>query len=122
MENFFVICTVNSINYLTNVKAESNLSAEHKILDLGICGIHEYGVTSAQAFTKKETKLNFFTDMIQNCECISYDELVQIIETVNDTIRKKLIISTENKLKEFTDELTKLKSEAANLNMKIEEC
>ena len=126
MENFFVICTVNSINYLTNVKAESNLSAEHKILDLGICGIHEYGVTSAQAFTKKETKLNFFTNMIQNCECISYDELAQIIETVNDTIRKKdhiekLIISTENKLKEFTDELTKLKSEAANLNMKIEE-
>ena len=65
--------------------------------------------------------------MIQNCECISYDELAQIIETVNDTIRKKdriekLIISTENKLKEFTDELTKLKSEAANLNMKIEEC
>ena len=80
MENFFVICTVNCINYPTNVKAETNLSAEHKILDLGICGKHEYGVTGAQAFTKKETKLNFFTDMIQNCECISYDELVQIIE------------------------------------------
>ena len=126
MENFFVICTVNSINYLTNVKAESNLSAEHKILDLGICGIHEYGVTGAQAFTKKETKLNFFTDMIQNCECISYDELAQIIETVNDTIRKKdciekLIIDKTNELKKLSKELTELTSEAANLNMKIEE-
>lgn len=122
MENFFVICTVNSVNYLTNVKAETNLSAEHKILDLGICGKHEYGVTGAQAFTQNETKLNSFTDMIQNCECISYDELAQIIENVNDTIRKKdriekLIIDKTNKIKE----LTELWSEAANLNMKIEE-
>lgn len=126
MENFFVICTVNSVNYLTNVKAETNLSAEHKILDLGICGKHEYGVTGAQAFTQNETKLNSFTDMIQNCECISYDELAQIIENVNDTIRKKdriekLIIDKTNKIKELTEELTELWSEAANLNMKIEE-
>lgn len=126
MKKFFVICTVNSIKYLTNVEAESNLSAEHKILDLGICGKHEYGVTDAQAFTKNETKLNFFSDAIQNCECISYDELVQIIETVNDTIRKKdriekLIIDKTNKLKELTEELAELRSEAANLNMKFEE-
>lgn len=126
MEKFFVICTVNSIKYLTNIEAETNLSAEHKIIDLGICGKHEYGVTTAQAFTKNETKLNFFTDMIQNCQCISYDELAQIIETVNDTIRKKdhiekLIIDKTNKLKEITEELTELRAEAVNLNMKVEE-
>ena len=64
--------------------------------------------------------------MIQNCQCISYDELAQIIETVNDTIRKKdciekLIIDKTNKLKELYEELTELRSEAANLNMKVEE-
>lgn len=126
MEKFFVICTVNSIKYLTNIEAETNLGAEHKIIDLGICGKHEYGVTTAQAFTKNETKLNFFTDMIQNCQCISYDELAQIIKTVNDTIHKKdhiekLIIDKTNKLKEITEELTELRAEAVNLNMKVEE-
>lgn len=128
MKKFFVICTVNSIKYLTNIEieAETTLSAENKILDLGICGKHEYGVTSAIAFSKNETKLSLFTDMIQDCQCISYDELAQIIETVNDTIRKKdriekLIIDKTNKLKELYEELTELKSEATNLNMKIEE-
>lgn len=64
--------------------------------------------------------------MLQDCECISYDELAQIIETVNDTIRKKdriekLIIDKTNKLKELTEELAELRSETANLNTKIEE-
>lgn len=64
--------------------------------------------------------------MIQDCECTSYDELAQIIETVNDTIRKKdriekLIIDKTNKLKELTEELAELRSEAVNLNMKVEE-
>lgn len=126
MRKFFVICTVNSIKYLTNVDAESGLSAEHKILDLGIRGKHECGVTDVQTFTRNETKLNLFTDMIQYCGCVSYDELAQIIETVNDTIRKKdriekLIIDKTNKLKELTEELAELRSEAVSLNMKVED-
>lgn len=122
MKKFFVICTVNNVDYLTNVLAESNLSAERKILDLSICGRHEYAVTNAQAFTKIETKFNFFSDSIQKCECISFDSLSQIIESVNTNIREKdsIELSIERKtkqIKELEQELELLKVKATALGL-----
>ena len=122
MNKFFVICTVDGIDYLTDVPAESAAGAEHKILDLSICGRHTYAVTGAQAFDYNDIKLTYFSDYIQKCECISFGSLAQIIEDVNAIIRKKdsveLAIERKTKqLKELTDELAKLKYEAKDLGI-----
>ena len=42
MKNYMVIARIKGVDYLTKVEAESEYNAEHKILDLGICGKHDY--------------------------------------------------------------------------------
>ena len=43
MKSFYIIARVDGMDYLTKVSAETALSAEHMILDAGICGKHEFG-------------------------------------------------------------------------------
>lgn len=122
MNKFFVICTVNNVDYLTDVLAESALCAENKILGLSICGRHEYAVTNAQAFTLEEIKYEYFSDCIQNCECISFDTLSQIIESVNASIREKDSIELDielkiKQIKELEGDLEILKSKATALGL-----
>lgn len=68
MEKYLVI--VNQ-KYLVNVEANSHGGAEHRVLDL------VYGITGAQAFSKKDMSTEFFRDYAINCETVSFNWLVE---------------------------------------------
>lgn len=89
MENYMVIAKVNGVNYITKVEAISALSAEHKILELGICGKREYSVEACMAYDYKAMKTETFIASALKAEPISLDVLKVKIEVRNFEIRKR---------------------------------
>lgn len=89
MTGFMVIATVNEIEYLTRVQAESESSAEHSILGLSRCGKHTYGVTACMAYDVDAMKYCEFRYRAINAEPISLDALKEVIESRNKEIEEQ---------------------------------
>lgn len=111
MNNYMVIATINTKDYVTMIPAESLGGAEHKILDLSICSKHGYAVTACMAFDL--TAVQFGSDtlagMLQNTLAVSFEELSIIIEKVNDELRKK--VEAEKRMREITTQMIALQAE-----------
>lgn len=106
MNSYMVIVRIGGNSYMTKVKAESLCSAEHQILDMGICGRHEYGVDDAQAFGAEEMKTGCFIQMALTSETISMDELETIISERNARIKAQdRIREIEKQMKKLAEEL-----------------
>ena len=106
MKNYMVITRIGGNDYMVKVQAESLCSAEHQILDMGICGRNEYGVDGAQAFGAEEMKTGCFIQMALTSETISMDELETIISERNARIKAKdRIREIEEQMKKLAEEL-----------------
>lgn len=110
---FFVIAEIRSKSYITAVDEESNGGAEHRVLDAGICGRHEYGVDSAFAFDMDELQTDTFSGMARHAEPISLPALMVIIQQNNNRIREQ--DAAERRKEEIKKELAKLTAELAEL-------
>lgn len=110
MENYIIIANVGGVNYMTKVEASNLYHAEHKILDLGICGKHEYGVDGCVAYGYEAIKTETFASYALNAEPIALDALRVKIEVRNAEIRQrdyaeKRIIEIEKKIEKLKAEL-----------------
>lgn len=110
MQPFYVIATVRNQNFLTQIYAETNAGAEHKVLDLGVCGRREYAIRSAQAFDGEAMKTDTFIGMALDASPISFEALEHIIKVENDRILKKdecaaTIEHLTTEIKQLTKEL-----------------
>ena len=104
------IVVVNQ-KYIVSVEAESELSAEHKILD----DIY-YGITGAQAFDQKSIKTDCFWGLVLGCETISFDELKKISDQYKEAQehlekREQELKEAQNKMKELLAEMELLKND-----------
>lgn len=110
MKAYMIIATVNGIDYLTKLNAESESSAEHAVLNLAICGRHTYGVTACMAYDDKAMKYDQFIYSALQAKAVSYDELKELIEKRNAEIREKdaaeeRIAQIEKQMKQLAEEL-----------------
>lgn len=106
---YMVIASVANSKYLVNIEAHSLSSAEHMILDLGICGRHEYGVEGATAFDAKGMKTDTFIGMAMAAETISMEELCKIVDAQNARIKAK--DEAENRVHEIEKQMKRLSEE-----------
>jgi hypothetical protein len=88
MNDYMVIATVGSKDYLTRIFSSSFYSAERKILDLSISGKHTCGVTSCIAYDDSTITSENFLFSAFHSQPVTFDELKKIIECRNDEIRK----------------------------------
>lgn len=107
---YIVIVTIANDMYMTKVVATSLCGAEHKIMDLGICGRHEYGVKGATAFDANGMKTDTFIAMAMKADPVSMEELAEIIEAENVRIKAKdeaedRIQKIEKQMKQLAEEL-----------------
>lgn len=87
---FYVIVKLcNACEYVLTVEAESNVGAEHIILDKGYCGIHDYTVQAAQAFSLSELNTDCFTSALRFCRTTNMDEITKIIKNLNMFMKEK---------------------------------
>ena len=115
-QKFFVIAMVGGVTYLTKVLAKSTGGAEHKILDLGYCGKHEYGVEGCTAYDSALMKTDCFRYEALEAEPINLQHLIRIIEARNNWIRQKdaaeiRVQNLEKEIRELTEKLELLKAE-----------
>ena len=115
MKAYMIIATVNGIDYLTKLNAESENSAEHAVLNLSICGRHTYGVTACMAYDDKSMKYDHFIYSALQAKAFSFDELKKLIEKRNAEIREKdeaedRIAQIEMQMKQLSEELEKSKA------------
>lgn len=89
MKSFYIIARVKEMDYLTKVSAETALSAEHMILDAGICGKHEFGCDACMAYDANAMKTDAFIGAALYAEPVSLCELMEKIEENNDRIKAK---------------------------------
>lgn len=89
MKSFYIIARVKGMDYLTKVSAETAISAEHMILDAGICGKHEFGCDACMAYDANAMKTDAFIGAALHAEPISLCELMEKIEKNNDRIKAK---------------------------------
>jgi len=111
---YIVITRVNKVSYMVRLNAESRSAAEHKILDMSYCGIHEYGVETAQAFDRKDMKTDCFIAMAMASVTVGQVELADIIDNRNRQIElkdlaEKRIWEIESQMKKLTEELENAK-------------
>lgn len=106
---YMVIVKIMNDWYMTRVDASSLGGAEHKILDLGICGRHEYGVAGATAYDAKAMKTDTFTSMAMIADPISMGELTEIIEANNARIKAK--DEAEDRIREIEKQMKTLAEE-----------
>lgn len=109
MKTYIVIARVNNIDYLTKVCADTDGGAEHKILDLSICGKHTYGVTSCMAYNKSTMKYDQFIFNALEAQPVSFETLKKIIEKRNDEIRKS--DEAEERIREIEKQIKALQME-----------
>lgn len=89
MKSFYIIARVAGKDYLSKVSAETELSAEHMILDAGICGKHEYGCDACMAYDANTMKTDAFIGAALHAEPVSLCELMEKIEKNNARIKAK---------------------------------
>jgi len=109
-EFYMVIVMVDGITYLTKVDAESAYCAEHYVLDLGICGKHDYSVTACMAYDREAMKTDTFIGAALNAVPIGFGALSELIQERNKEILKRdetehRISAIEKKIQELTSEL-----------------
>lgn len=109
MKTYIVIARVNNIDYLTKVCADTDGGAEHKILDLSICGKHTYGVTSCMAYNKSTMKYDQFILNALEAQPVSFETLKEIIKKRNDEIRKS--DEAEERIREIEKQIKALQME-----------
>lgn len=114
MNDYMVIATVGSKDYLTKVCSYSLYDAEHEILDLSICGKHTYCVTSCNAYDDRTITSENFLFSAFHSQPVTFDELKEIIERRNDEIRRndekeERIAELETQIKALQAELKLLK-------------
>ena len=112
---YMVIAKVNEIDYLTSVDSETAYGAEHKVLDLSICGKHTYGVTNCMAYDVEDMKYDTFRYNAITAKPVSFEALSEIIEERNAEIREKdeaeeRIRQIEQQMKYLTEEMSKAKA------------
>lgn len=112
---FFVIAKVADRDYLTKVEAESALSAEHSILDKGVCTRFGYGVDAAMAYDYKTMKTDCFVGNALAAEPINFLDLIDIISLHNELLREQVanyirVREIKNQIDTLTSELEKLTS------------
>lgn len=115
---YIVIASVANKEYLTKVEADSALSAEHAILDEGICTRFGYGVDGAMAYDNKLMKTDCFIGSALSAEPISYIDLLAIIKRHNENLREKVaahdrIVEIEKQMKKLAEELEAAKKHLA---------
>lgn len=107
---YMVIVNIMNNKYLTKVSGVSSLSgAEHKILDLGICGRHEYGVAGATAYDAVGMKTDTFLWQAMSADPISLEQLTEIIEANNARIKAK--DEAEDRIREIEKQMKALAEE-----------
>ena len=109
MKNHMVIARIKGVDYLTKVEAESEYSAEHKILDVGICGKHNYSVECCMAYDYDMMSTETFRAHALNCLPISIEELTRVILERNAEIKKK--DNAERRITEIEKQIERLKAE-----------
>lgn len=107
MKKFIIIPRINGIDYLTTVEAETLGGAEHKALDMGICGRSAYGVEGCMAFDEYGMKTDTFISMALNAIPIEFNRLAEIITNRNNEIRRDEI---KNKIASLKKELARLEA------------
>lgn len=110
MENYMIIANVGGVCYMTKVEAISAIAAEHKILNLGICGKREYGVDGCTAYDYKAMRTETFISNALMSKPVSLDVLTVKIEVRNAEIRQrdyaeKRITEIEKKIEQLKVEL-----------------
>lgn len=115
MNIYMIIATVNGIDYLTKVNAESESSAEHMVLDLSVCGKHTYGVTACMAYGADAMKYDTFIYNAINANPVSFEMLKEIIEKRNAEILEKdaaeeRIRAIEKQMKDLQKQLEEAKA------------
>ena len=106
MADYMIIATVNGVDYLTKVSAESESSAEHAILDLGVCGKHDYSVTACMAYDAKSMKTDTFVYNALNALPLGFNALVELIEQRNAQILSK--DAAEEKIRDIEKQMKEL--------------
>lgn len=89
MKSFYIIARVKGMDYLTKVSAETAISAEHMILDAGICGKHEFGCDACMAYDANAMKTDAFIGAALHAEPVILCELMEKIEKNNARIKAK---------------------------------
>lgn len=89
MKSFYIIAKVANAKYITKIGAETAISAEHMVLDAGICGKHEYGCEACMAYDADMMKTDTFTGAAMAAEPVSLYELMMKIEENNARIKAK---------------------------------
>ena len=115
MKAFMIIATVNGIDYLTKVSAETESGAEHAVLDLSVCGRRTYGVTACMAYGTDSMKYDTFIYGAINANPVSFDELKTIIEKRNSEIREhdaaeERVAAIEKQMKDLQKQLEEAKA------------
>ena len=106
---YMVIAKVRNSWYMTKVEASNQCGAEHFILDMGICGHHEYGVEAATAYDAKAMKTDSFIGMALSANPVSLVELAEIIEANNARIKAK--DEAEDRIREIEKQMKTLAEE-----------
>lgn len=109
MNNYMIIARIKGVDYLSKVEAENEMSAEHKILDRGICGKHEYGVECCMAYGYDAMQTETFRAHALNCLPISIADLTRIILERNAEIKKK--DDAERRITEIEKQIERLNAE-----------
>ncbi len=112
MKDFMVIATVDGVDYLTKVRANTSAGAEHVVLDKGICTRYGYGVSACMAFDAVAMITDTFAGAALAAQPIAFDDLCKIIESVNAKLAAK--DAAERRLKEIEKQIEALRAEATN--------
>lgn len=109
MKNYIVIARIAKTHYMVNVMAETECAAEHAILDMGICGRHEYSVEHCMAFDYKSMKTDTFIGHALLSTTVSLEEITRIINTRNEEITAK--DAAEDRIREIEKQMKELEKE-----------
>lgn len=116
IDTYMVIARVNNVDYLTRLDANSLSEAERMVLDNGICGRHEYGVTSCIAYNRDTMKCDCFIVAALNVDrMVDYDKLLDIIDKNNDRIIRA------DRREATQDEVERLKNRIQELEQLLKE-
>lgn len=113
-ENTYIVFTeINGMLYSVSVKAYSLAGAEHKILDLGMYDktTYKYTVDNALAFDSDSMKTDSFIGMTLKAQTISFPELENIVNGINETAKKRA---------EMIAEKARIEKEIANLKAQLD--
>ena len=118
MKDFMVIARVDGADYLSKVQAETNAGAEHKVLDLGVCGKHDYGVQYCTSYDAEAMKTDTFIGSALAALPIGFNALSELIKQNNERILAKDkaeadVERIQKQMQELEKQMTELKNQMA---------